>query len=91
MAVSSVIRSPYTRPVLPRTSSAMSGFFFWGIMDEPVEKRSSNVINRNSQLHHRQISSLSRDRCIMRMDSALINSRAKSRSETPSMLFMEMP
>ena len=36
MAVSRLMRSPYTRPVLPRTSSATSGFFFWGMMDEPV-------------------------------------------------------
>ena len=27
------------RPALPRASSAMSGFFFWGIIDEPVAKR----------------------------------------------------
>ena len=34
--VSIAIRSPYTRPVLPRTSSAISGFFFCGIIEEPV-------------------------------------------------------
>ena len=37
MTVSRENREPYTRPVLPRTSSATSGFFFWGMMDEPVE------------------------------------------------------
>ena len=36
ITVSRVIREPYTRPVLPRTSSATSGFFFWGMMEEPV-------------------------------------------------------
>ena len=30
------IRWPYTRPVLPRISSAMSGFFFCGIILLPV-------------------------------------------------------
>ena len=28
--MSRVTSAPYTRPVLPRTSSATSGFFFWG-------------------------------------------------------------
>ncbi len=37
MTVRMAIRCPYTLPVLPRTSSAMSGFFFCGMMDEPVE------------------------------------------------------
>ena len=32
-----VIREPYTRPVFPRMSSFTSGFFFWGMMEEPVE------------------------------------------------------
>lgn len=30
-------RSPTTRPDLPRMSSAKSGFFFWGMIEEPVE------------------------------------------------------
>ena len=30
------VRSPMSRPALPRASSAMSGFFFWGSIDEPV-------------------------------------------------------
>ena len=37
ITVRRAVRSPYTRPVLPRISSATSGFFFWGIMLEPVE------------------------------------------------------
>lgn len=27
---------PKTRPDLPRRSSSESGFFFWGMIDEPV-------------------------------------------------------
>ena len=35
--VSSPVRSPMSRPALPRASSAMSGFFFCGMMLDPVE------------------------------------------------------
>ena len=34
------------RPDLPRTSSGTSGFFFCGMIDEPVQKRSGIVTNR---------------------------------------------
>ena len=37
MVVRSPIRLPYTLPVLPLISSAISGFFFWGMMLDPVE------------------------------------------------------
>ena len=33
---SSVVRSPMTLPVLPRISSVTSGFFFCGMIEEPV-------------------------------------------------------
>ena len=42
MMVSSVVSAPYTRPVLPRISSHTSGFFFCGMMDEPVEYASGS-------------------------------------------------
>ena len=35
--VNKEIKLPNTLPLFPRTSSAISGFFFWGIIDEPVE------------------------------------------------------
>ena len=35
-SVSSAMRLPYTRPVLPRVNSATSGFFFCGMSDDPV-------------------------------------------------------
>ncbi len=41
MRVIRPIRWPTTRPVLPRASSGTSGFFFCGMMDEPVVKRSA--------------------------------------------------
>ena len=44
-------------------SSAKSGFFFWGMMDDPVENASDNVMNPNSEVDHNTISSARRDRC----------------------------
>ena len=70
-------------------SSVTSGFFFWGMMDEPVVNASSSSMNLNSQLHHRIISSERRDRCIMQMEMALASSMQKSRSDTPSRLLAQ--
>ena len=78
------MREPYTRPALPRTSSATSGFFFWGMMDEPVEYASSNSANLNSHEHHRIISSAKRERWVIKIDRSDNNSKAKSRSDTAS-------
>ena len=50
-----------SRPALPRASSAESGFFFCGMMLDPVANRSSSVAQPNSVDAHRQISSPSRD------------------------------
>ena len=61
IVVSSPQRSPITRPALPRASSARSGFFFCGIMLEPVEKASSSSANLNSHEHHMIISSHRRE------------------------------
>ena len=89
--VSSAVRPPITRPALPRTSSAISGFFFWGIMLEPVEKASSSSINLNSQEHQRMISSEKRERWTMVIATAAASSMQKSRSETPSRLLCVGP
>ena len=84
MAVRSAIKSPYTRPVLPRISSATSGFFFCGMMEEPVAKPSSSSMNWNSALAQRITSSQKRERCIMEMAALERYSSRKSRSATPS-------
>ena len=84
MTVNSVMVSPNTLPLLPRTSSAISGFFFCGMMEEPVENASSSSTNLNSQLHHMIISSEKRLRCTMMIESAEANSMQKSLSDTPS-------
>ena len=57
------MRSPIRRPDLPRASSAISGFFFWGMIDEPVDHESCRVANPNSFDVHRHTSSPRRDKC----------------------------
>ena len=37
ISTSNAFRWPMTRALLPRTSSGTSGFFFCGMMDEPVQ------------------------------------------------------
>ena len=84
ITVKRVVRSPKTLPLLPLTSSAISGFFFCGIIDEPVENASSSSTNLNSHEHHIIISSLKRERCTITSESAEASSMQKSLSETPS-------
>ena len=74
IVVSMLISAPYTRPVLPRTSSAMSGFFFCGMMLEPVLNASSSSMNLYSLEFHIHISSENLLKCIMIVESALKNS-----------------
>src|SRR5208337_210604 len=50
VTVRSAIRFPYTRPVLPRINSGTSGFFFWGMMLEPVQNASLISMKANSGL-----------------------------------------
>ncbi|MNR17157.1 hypothetical protein D3C85_1338010 [compost metagenome] len=78
------MRAPNTRPDLPRTSSGTSGFFFCGMIEEPVQKRSGRSMNWNWALVQSTSSSEKRDRCIMARAAAAQNSMAKSRSDTPS-------
>ena len=77
---------PYTRPAFPRASSATSGFFFCGIMLDPVAKASGNSMKPNSALAHRTSSSASREMCMARTAQHARNSTAKSRSATASTL-----
>ena len=62
MTISRALRSPITRPVLARTSSAASGLRFCGMMDEPVEKASLRRTKPNWADDQITISSASRDR-----------------------------
>ena len=81
-------RFPYILPVLPRTSSATSGFFFWGIMLLPVQKASGSSINPNSLVDHIMSSSLILEKCIIIIDEAARNSITKSLSDTASRLLL---
>src|SRR5690554_923652 len=84
-------RWPYTLPTLPLISSAISGFFFWGIMLEPVEQESSISTKPNSQDDHRISSSQKRDISIIIIELAANSSIQKSLSETESILFCVIP
>ena len=88
-SVSSDTRLPTSRPLLPRASSATSGFFFCGMSDEPVVYASAMRMKSNSLLDHRITSSASRDRCTPSSDATKQNSTAKSRSLTASIEFCE--
>ncbi|MDT4873048.1 hypothetical protein FQZ97_1082730 [compost metagenome] len=89
MSVSKPMRWPTTRPVLPRASSGTSGFFFCGMMELPVVKRSAIFTKPKFWLIHRISSSLKRLMCTMHNEAAAVNSIAKSRSLTPSRLFWQ--
>ena len=65
-------------------SSAKSGFFFCGMIEEPVEKESDRVTKPNSAVDQRMISSHKRDRCMHDTLQAYRRSSRKSRSETAS-------
>ena len=87
IVVSSAIRCPYTLPVLPRISSGMSGFFFCGIIDEPVEYSSAISKYPNSSVEYNIMSSHNRERWLIIIEQSNRNSATKSRSETPSSEF----
>src|ERR1700709_2567020 len=87
--VSSPVRLPTNRPALPRASSAMSGFFFCGMIDEPVAQASSSRAQPNSDDVQSTTSSPSRDRWTPSRAGTKQNSAAKSRSLTASMLLSE--
>src|SRR5713226_7798875 len=81
------MRSPATLPVLPRASSGTSGFFFCGMTDEPVQKRSGKATKPKRGLAQRISSSEKRERWTMASAAQAQNSMAKSRSDTASREF----
>lgn len=82
------VRLPMRRPDLPRASSAMSGFFFCGMIDEPVEKASCRVTKENSFVFQMMISSAIRERLTPIIAVMKANSATKSREAVPS---IELP
>ncbi len=59
-----------TRGALARSSSAASGFFFCGMIDEPDAHASDTSQKPNSSLDHSTISAPSRDRCVAQVAAA---------------------
>ena len=89
--VSSPVRLPTRRPDFPRASSAMSGFFFCGMMLDPVDHASCSRANPNSLVAHRMTSSETRERSTPIIAVTNANSAAKSREAVPSMEFAQVP
>ena len=83
----SPVRWPMSRPALPRASSAMSGFFFCGSIDEPVANASGSRRKPNSSLDQSTTSSPIRERCTWVSAAAKSASATKSRSDTASSEF----
>src|SRR5258707_458473 len=70
MVMKSELKSPNTRPNLPRMSSSESGFFFCGIKLEPLVTPSPSSSQPNSSLEYKIQSSESRLRCSIVVDAA---------------------
>ena len=80
-----------TRAARPRTSSAGSGFFLLGMIDEPVENASDARMNPKRGFDHHVISSASRLRWTIPSATAASTSTTKSRSLTASSEFAVTP
>ena len=72
---------------MPRASSGTSGFFFCGMIELPVVKRSAMRMKAKFWLIHSTSSSDRRLMCTITRLAAAANSMAKSRSLTASRLF----
>ena len=70
-----------------RSSSAASGFFFCGMIEEPDAHASDTSQKPNSSRDHRTISAPSRERCVAQVAAAARKSSTKSRLETASIEF----
>ena len=79
------------RALRPRVSSAMSGFFFCGMIELPVAKASSSSTQPNCREAQRIISSDSRDRSTPSMAATNTNSTTWSRLPTASIEFSHGP
>ena len=72
---------------MPRASSATSGFFFCGMMLDPVEYESCRVTNENSFVAQITTSSASREMSTAVIAQTNENSATKSRDAVPSIEF----
>ena len=76
---------------MPRASSATSGFFFCGMMLDPVEYASSRVTNENSLVAQMTTSSASRETSTAVMAATNESSATTSRLAVPSIEFSTEP
>ena len=83
----SAVRWPTTRGALARRSSAASGFFFWGMIDDPLDHASGSSTKPNSSLDQSTSSAPRRERCVAHVAAAARKSRTKSRLATASIEF----
>ncbi|CFW46138.1 Uncharacterised protein [Bordetella pertussis] len=74
-----------TRPVLPRASSGTSGFFFCGMIELPVQKRSARSMKPTRGLIHSTSSSERREMCVMIRAPAAQNSMPVRATRSRSM------
>ena len=82
MSVSNATTLPIARALLPRTSSKTSGFFFCGIMLEPVAIAPSRRTRANSLVEKSTTSPARRPSARTARATPHVQSRAKSRSPT---------
>ena len=85
------VAAAITLPAFPRTSSATSGFFFCGMIEEVEAYRSSIVTKSNSDVDQRISSDAMRLRSVMRFADAEADSIRKSRALTASIEFSITP
>ena len=84
MVVNIACKDPKFFPALPLINSAGSGFFFCGIIDEPVNILSSISISLNISELHIINSSANLEICIAQIEADDKKSKTKSLSATES-------
>ena len=75
------------RPDLPRANSATSGFFFCGMIEDPVEYASWSLTKPASLVAQKMTSSEMRDRSTPTIAATHANSAYTSRAAVPSIEF----
>src|SRR5665647_813970 len=89
--ITAAVNDPNTDPVFARMISAVSGFFFWGMMEDVEQNASSREMNFTNDVD--QITSSSQSRLVftMSMERPASVSSAKSRVATASMVLVTRP
>src|SRR5512137_2291222 len=83
--------APKTDPDLARMISAVSGFFFCGMIEDVEQNASSSSTNFTNDVLQITSSSQSRLTLVIRIEMSASVSRAKSRVATASMVFVTSP